>query len=217
MTSQTGPFSIPIKCLAKKCLVSADCNQVDFGQVCVGETVRKEVTLWNKGALATDYEITLSQPTVSLPKEMKQKVVTLSYGGVFGEKLADESRARLSEKSSIMSAVERPSSADKFGLGILAGGGTIKSKSISLIPMPQKQSSEHLHTHTNAQAEQDTIQVPQQDKLSQVSQQDKLSQVSQQDKLSQVSQQDKLSQDASSKSQVKNQDAEDTGILHRSS
>ena len=53
--SQTGPFSIPVRCLTKKCLVSVDETEVDFGPVCVGETVCKQVTISNSGALSTEF------------------------------------------------------------------------------------------------------------------------------------------------------------------
>jgi len=55
MLSQTGPFSIPVHCLNKKCLVRADKTIVEFGRVCVGETVRKSVTLTNDGAIPTGF------------------------------------------------------------------------------------------------------------------------------------------------------------------
>ncbi len=55
MLSQTGPFTIPVACLTKKCLISADRVVVDFGRVCVGETVRRKVTLTNSGALPTNF------------------------------------------------------------------------------------------------------------------------------------------------------------------
>ena len=55
MLSQTGPFTIPVKCLTKKCLISADKTVVEFGRVCVGETVRRHVTLTNAGALPTKF------------------------------------------------------------------------------------------------------------------------------------------------------------------
>ena len=64
MASQTGYFSIPVKCLTKKCLVTADKTSVEFGGICVGETVRRRITLRNEGAISTNFQITdkLSQP-----------------------------------------------------------------------------------------------------------------------------------------------------------
>ena len=53
--SQTLPFSVPVHCTSKKCVVSVDMPQVDCGSVCVGETSRRIITLRNDGALETDF------------------------------------------------------------------------------------------------------------------------------------------------------------------
>ena len=53
--SQTGPFSVPVRCLTKKCVVSLDKTEVEFGRVCIGETIRRHVTLSNSGALPTKF------------------------------------------------------------------------------------------------------------------------------------------------------------------
>ena len=58
MASQTGYFSIPVKCLTKKCLVMADKTSVDFGAVCLGEAVHKRIILRNEGALPTNFSLT---------------------------------------------------------------------------------------------------------------------------------------------------------------
>ena len=62
MVSQTGHFSIPLKCLTKKCLVSADKTSVDFSSVCLGETVCRRITLTNEGALPTTFKLTTELP-----------------------------------------------------------------------------------------------------------------------------------------------------------
>ena len=62
MASQTGHFSIPLKCLAKKCLVSTDKTSLDFGSVCLGETVSRRITLTNEGALPTTFKLTTDLP-----------------------------------------------------------------------------------------------------------------------------------------------------------
>ena len=62
MVSQTGHFSIPLKCLTKKCLVSADKTSMDFGNVCLGETVCRRITLTNEGALPTTFKLTNELP-----------------------------------------------------------------------------------------------------------------------------------------------------------
>lgn len=68
LLSQTGPFSIPIRCTTRKCIVrvagqregeeSEEGREVDFGTVCVGEIVRRCVVLRNDGALSTDFTVT---------------------------------------------------------------------------------------------------------------------------------------------------------------
>ena len=62
MVSQTGHFSIPLKCLAKKCLISTDMTSLDFGSVCLGETVYRRITLTNEGALPTTFKLTTELP-----------------------------------------------------------------------------------------------------------------------------------------------------------
>lgn len=73
MMAQTGPFAIPIRCLSKKCIVTVESAQVDFGKVCVGETVQQWVTVRNRGALPTHFQL----------KSLKQQpvVAQVSYIG----------------------------------------------------------------------------------------------------------------------------------------
>ncbi|XP_031553439.1 cilia- and flagella-associated protein 74-like, partial [Actinia tenebrosa] len=54
--AQTGPFSLPIKCMTKKCQISVDVVEIDFSNQVVGETRRRLVTMKNDGALGTDFE-----------------------------------------------------------------------------------------------------------------------------------------------------------------
>ena len=76
LLSQTGPFSIPVHCTTRKCIVrvtrqgdrdgkgevrdkeSGEGSEVDFGRVCIGETVKRCVILHNDGALPTEFTIT---------------------------------------------------------------------------------------------------------------------------------------------------------------
>ncbi|XP_073089125.1 cilia- and flagella-associated protein 74 isoform X2 [Manis javanica] len=53
--AQTGGFSIPLKCSAKKCSVSLDKELVDFGSCVVGETASRAITLTNVGSLGTTF------------------------------------------------------------------------------------------------------------------------------------------------------------------
>ena len=71
MLSQTGPFTIPVKCITKKCLITADKTEVNFGKVCLGETVRRQIVLSNKGALPTRFAFgpkSLEPPTLQVRK-----------------------------------------------------------------------------------------------------------------------------------------------------
>ncbi|XP_030843009.1 cilia- and flagella-associated protein 74 [Strongylocentrotus purpuratus] len=54
--AQTGPFCVPVKCCTKKCDLSSDVDSVNFGTQVVGETLKKTITLFNKGAKGCNYE-----------------------------------------------------------------------------------------------------------------------------------------------------------------
>ncbi|CAL1527246.1 unnamed protein product [Lymnaea stagnalis] len=54
--TQTGPFNIPLLCSTKKCDVNVDINAIDFGTHVIGETMRRTITLTNKGALGTNFD-----------------------------------------------------------------------------------------------------------------------------------------------------------------
>ncbi|XP_071839784.1 cilia- and flagella-associated protein 74-like isoform X2 [Apostichopus japonicus] len=66
--AQTGPFSVPVHCTTKKCDVSVDTDIVDFGVQVIGETLKKNITLRNKGAKRTNFEFIkitgMKQPTI---------------------------------------------------------------------------------------------------------------------------------------------------------
>ncbi|XP_058017447.1 cilia- and flagella-associated protein 74 [Ahaetulla prasina] len=55
--SQTGSFSIPLKCSTKKCVLSLDKELIDFGMHVVGETISRTITLTNDGALGTRFRL----------------------------------------------------------------------------------------------------------------------------------------------------------------
>jgi hypothetical protein len=67
--AQTGPFSVPIQCVTKKCRVSVNCSCVEFHPACVGETRKRTIRLSNDGALGTDYEI---EPLSGYPHVQKR-------------------------------------------------------------------------------------------------------------------------------------------------
>lgn len=53
--AQTGPFSVPIRCVTKKCQISVDVTEVEFGSQVLGETRKRIINVTNNGALGTDY------------------------------------------------------------------------------------------------------------------------------------------------------------------
>ncbi|XP_042335788.1 cilia- and flagella-associated protein 74 isoform X2 [Sceloporus undulatus] len=55
--SQIGPFSTPLKCSTKKCVLALDKALIDFGTHVVGETISRTVTLTNRGALGTRFQV----------------------------------------------------------------------------------------------------------------------------------------------------------------
>ncbi|XP_045155164.1 cilia- and flagella-associated protein 74 [Echinops telfairi] len=54
--AQTGGFSVPLICSAKKCSLSLDKNLIDFGCYVVGETASRVLTLTNVGGLGTEFK-----------------------------------------------------------------------------------------------------------------------------------------------------------------
>ncbi|NXP81994.1 CFA74 protein, partial [Ramphastos sulfuratus] len=53
--AQTGPFSVPLKCTAKRCLLALDKELIDFGSHEVGERISQTIKLTNSGALGTRF------------------------------------------------------------------------------------------------------------------------------------------------------------------
>ncbi|XP_023981408.1 cilia- and flagella-associated protein 74 [Physeter macrocephalus] len=58
--AQTGRFSVPLKCSAKKCSLSLDKELIDFGSHVVGETASRTITLTNLGGLGTGFRFLLA-------------------------------------------------------------------------------------------------------------------------------------------------------------
>ncbi|XP_024616090.1 cilia- and flagella-associated protein 74 [Neophocaena asiaeorientalis asiaeorientalis] len=58
--AQTGRFSVPLKCSAKKCSLSLDKELIDFGSYVVGETASRTITLTNLGGLGTRFRFLLA-------------------------------------------------------------------------------------------------------------------------------------------------------------
>ncbi|XP_054250799.1 cilia- and flagella-associated protein 74 [Indicator indicator] len=55
--AQTGPFSVPLKCTAKRCLLALDKELIDFGSHEVGERILQTIKLTNSGALGTRFRV----------------------------------------------------------------------------------------------------------------------------------------------------------------
>lgn len=53
--AQTGPFSVPIRCVTKKCQISVDVTEVEFGSQVLGETRKRIINVTNNGALGTQF------------------------------------------------------------------------------------------------------------------------------------------------------------------
>ncbi|KAM6116691.1 cilia- and flagella-associated protein 74 [Phoenicopterus ruber ruber] len=58
--AQTGSFSVPLKCTAKRCILALDKELIDFGSHVVGETISRTINLTNSGALGTRFKVQMS-------------------------------------------------------------------------------------------------------------------------------------------------------------
>ncbi|NWW86656.1 CFA74 protein, partial [Rhynochetos jubatus] len=54
--AKTGPFSVPLKCTAKRCILALDKELIDFGSHTVGKTISRTIKLTNSGALGTRFK-----------------------------------------------------------------------------------------------------------------------------------------------------------------
>ncbi|KAM9370127.1 cilia- and flagella-associated protein 74 [Phaethornis superciliosus] len=57
---QTGSFSVPLKCTAKRCILALDKELIDFGSHVVGETISRTIKLTNSGALGARFKVQMS-------------------------------------------------------------------------------------------------------------------------------------------------------------
>jgi hypothetical protein len=55
LLTQTGPVSIPLQCLKKRCIPRVLVEEVDFGEVIIGQINRQKITIKNTGALPTRF------------------------------------------------------------------------------------------------------------------------------------------------------------------
>lgn len=55
LLTQTGPVNIPLQCLKKRCIPRVLVEEVDFGEVIIGQINRQKITIKNTGALPTKF------------------------------------------------------------------------------------------------------------------------------------------------------------------
>ncbi len=141
LLSQTGPFTLPVKCLTKKCLVHLDKNHFDFGTVYLGETLRQRVIVYNAGALAAEYSISAvydnsnqTPPSPVLAAEAAQPPAPQSALAAVDLAPNSSKERRLSSNYSIMSNVEFHSHGEStYNLGVIPDDSRLKSKSMGQI------------------------------------------------------------------------------------
>ncbi|KAM6174154.1 cilia- and flagella-associated protein 74 [Erethizon dorsatum] len=73
--AQTGGFSVPLKCSAKKCSLSLDKELINFGSYVVGETTSRTITLTNTGGLGTGFRFLPASESLEL--EDSQSILKL--------------------------------------------------------------------------------------------------------------------------------------------
>nr|XP_021137445.1 cilia- and flagella-associated protein 74 isoform X3 [Columba livia]XP_021137446.1 cilia- and flagella-associated protein 74 isoform X3 [Columba livia] len=88
--AQTGSFSVPLKCTAKRCILALDKELIDFGNHVVGETISRTITLTNSGALGTRFRVQPSAGDSSTgratAKSSPETLVTPSFSACVPEK-----------------------------------------------------------------------------------------------------------------------------------
>ncbi|XP_076472381.1 cilia- and flagella-associated protein 74-like isoform X2 [Babylonia areolata] len=117
--SQTGPFSIPLRCTTKKCDLQLDVGLIDFGTMVIGETVRRSFTLTNRGALGTKFDF-------FKVTGMKQR--TLTTAGTSLGRLTNDSMRGVSPDSEM--AVDKAGEKSKTGGSTTDKGGDAKKRSV---------------------------------------------------------------------------------------
>lgn len=164
LMSQTGPYSIHVKCLTKKCLVGLDKTALDFGVLCVGETYRQNAMVLNAGALGTEYTIT---PLLHSPSSiLKQLTAPTIVGGIPDGVIPDaDAPNKLAHRSnySIMTTVEPLKNLDtSMGEGVIlpdSCANRFKSKSSAQIcftePQDTPQDEQNEQDKQNEQNQQD--------------------------------------------------------------
>ncbi|KAM7083728.1 LOW QUALITY PROTEIN: cilia- and flagella-associated protein 74 [Ciconia maguari] len=88
--AQTGSFSVPLKCTAKRCMLALDKELIDFGSHVVGETISRTISLTNSGALGTRFKVQMSagdsRTCRATAKSSPRRMVTQHFSDCVPEK-----------------------------------------------------------------------------------------------------------------------------------
>ncbi|XP_014799367.1 PREDICTED: cilia- and flagella-associated protein 74 [Calidris pugnax] len=117
--AQTGSFSVPLKCTAKRCILALDKEFIDFGSHVVGETISRTINLTNSGALGTRFKVQPSAGDSSTQRATAKpslgRVVTQHFSACIPEKkISNNSVTSVVEKKELIcpeDSEERPCSA----------------------------------------------------------------------------------------------------------
>ncbi|XP_031987594.1 cilia- and flagella-associated protein 74 isoform X4 [Corvus moneduloides] len=119
--AQTGPFSVPLKCTVKTCILALDKELIDFGSLVVGETISQTISLTNSGALGTRFKVQTSAGATSTlratVKSAPARVVTQHSSACDPEEESSESPVAAGDQNKDCAAQEPKSSSAMEQLG----------------------------------------------------------------------------------------------------
>ncbi|XP_041887953.1 cilia- and flagella-associated protein 74 isoform X1 [Corvus kubaryi] len=119
--AQTGPFSVPLKCTVKTCILALDKELIDFGSLVVGETISQTISLTNSGALGTRFKVQTSAGATSTlratVKSAPARVVTQHSRACDPEEESSESPVAAGDQNKDCAAQEPNSSSAMEQLG----------------------------------------------------------------------------------------------------
>lgn len=75
--SETGRIEVPIVCQCKKAIISFEKNEIDLGDVILGESCKKSIVIKNDGALSTSFKI-LDRNGDTLPS-ISEQTLNMTY------------------------------------------------------------------------------------------------------------------------------------------
>ncbi|XP_075629373.1 cilia- and flagella-associated protein 74 isoform X2 [Balearica regulorum gibbericeps] len=101
--AQTGSFSVPLKCTAKRCILALDKEIIDFGSHVVGETISRTINLTNSGALGTRFKVQTSAGDSSSCRATAKS----SPGRMVTQHLSDYITEKKISNSPVTSVVEK--------------------------------------------------------------------------------------------------------------